>query len=114
MPRSDKHFPRLSSMNSAPSEIQPEKSLAIMVVRLALIEATGKYSRKPQTDPKMLSETLNRQKDAIQWIREGGEDFQFWCELAGINPDHVRTLLKAQSAKIIPIFPPPTTKESLF
>ena len=69
----------------AEHDATPERRLMLAVLLTAIVDAAGGNS----------GTTVARTRDlvrgtALGWIKEGGEDFQIVCDLAGLDPCHVR------------------------
>ena len=60
----------------------PEQKLWQSVVVKAALDATANYPAS--------SEDHLAQKQADEWLREGGADFKEVCNLAGLDPDFIQ------------------------
>ena len=56
-----------------------ETALWLAIYHQALKDALVRYTREP-----------NEHVKAKAWFRDGGEDFQFVCTQAGLDPDYAR------------------------
>lgn len=86
----------------ADDDATPERRLMLAVLLTAILDAAGKNTGT--TTPRTRSVARGT---ALGWIKDAGSDFRVVCELAGLDPMHVRraALEFIESGKPIPRVP---------
>lgn len=74
------------------AEAEACRDLWIAVIELALADVNSKPAGKLVSLTDDDGEVIDSRADALEWFTDAGEDFRFVCDMAGIDPEHVRRL----------------------
>ena len=78
------------------------RALAVRVIERAMMDARGRTGIS-KSDRRQHAEAV---QDARQWIKEGGREFVWWAEAAGLEAGRLHRALSERAGDPLRSFPP--------